>query len=138
MPTVENASEIAVIGLVLWTLFLLASLASYRSLQTVTAGRDANSFTPTGNDLGPFGQRLTRAHANAYEFIPAALAVLVLAIATGQTAATDDLALWLLAFRVGQSLVHIASTSVVAVLIRFTAFFIPQMVIVGFWCFQLI
>ncbi len=138
MPALEHTSEITILGLVLWTLLLLASLATYRSLQTVLAGRKANSFNPSGKDLGAFGQRLTRAHANAYEFVPLALAVLVFAVATGQTPLTDGLSLWLLFFRVGQSLVHLVSTSIFAVTFRFIVFFIPQMAIVAFWCFQLL
>ncbi len=137
MSIFANQTETAIIGLVLWTLSLLVALASYRSLLTLVAGRPANSFAPTGLDLQPFGQRLTRAHANTYEFVPFALAVLILAVAMDLSTITDGLALWLLAFRIGQSLTHLISTSNTAVIIRFVVFFIPQIVILGWWCVEL-
>ncbi len=137
MTIFANQTEIAIIGLVLWALTLLAALASYRSLQTLVVGKPANSFAPTGLDLSLFGQRLTRAHANAYEFVPFALVVLVFAIATQQSQITDAMALWLLGLRIGQSLVHLSSTSNFAVIIRFVVFFIPQIAILGWWCVEL-
>jgi len=138
MSLFANASETALIGLVLWALLLLSALASYRSFLTVIMGRPANSFAPTGLDLQPFGQRLTRAHANTYEFLPFAIAILVFAVATGQAQITDDLAIALLGLRIAQSLVHLVSTSPIAVIIRFVAFFIPQIAIVAWWSLKLI
>jgi len=133
MPTFANNTETAIILLALWAMALISALASYRSLLTLLQGKPANSFAPTGLDLQPFGLRLTRAHANAYEFLPFALAVLIFALATDQTAVTDGLAIWLVALRIGQSVVHLISTSVIAVLIRFIIMFIPQIAIVVWW-----
>jgi uncharacterized MAPEG superfamily protein len=138
MPTFANNTETAIIGLVLWALLLLSALASYRSFLTVIRGRAANSYAPTGLDLQPFGLRLTRAHANAYEFLPFALVILVFAVASGQTRITDDLAIVLVGLRIAQSLVHIVSTSAIAVIIRFLVFFIPQIGIVMWWSLKLI
>ncbi len=118
-------------------LLLLVALACYRTLQTATAGKPANSFDPAGLDMPPFGQRLTRAHANTYEFLPFALAVLIFAVATDRSQITDGLAVWLLVLRIGQSLTHLASTSVLAVLVRFIIFFIPQIAITVWWCVKL-
>jgi uncharacterized MAPEG superfamily protein len=138
MPEFANTTEIAIIGLVLWALTLLSLLASYRSFLTVVKGKPANSFAPTGLDLRPFAQRLTRAHANTYEFLPFALAILVFAVATGQSQITDGLAITLLGLRIGQSSVHLISTSEIAVVIRFVGFFIPQIVIVVWWAVRLL
>jgi uncharacterized MAPEG superfamily protein len=138
MPDIANNTETAILGLILWAMFLLIALASYRSALTLFAGKSANSFAPNGLDLNPFGQRLTRAHANVYEFVPFALAVMILAIATGQSQITDGLAMGLLAFRIGQSLVHIISTSPIAAIIRFVVFFIPQVAIVVWWSIKLL
>ncbi len=138
MPTFANNTETVIVALVLWALLLLVCLAALRSALTVFHGKPANSFAPTGLDLSPFGQRLTRAHANAYEFIPFALAVMLFALVTGQSEITDGLAVWLLAFRVGQSVVHLVSTSVIAVLIRYIIMFIPQVAIVLWWSVNLL
>lgn len=137
MPDFANPTETVILALVLWALLLLVTLGCYRTLRTATARKAANSFDPAGQDMPPFGQRLTRAHANAYEFLPFALAVLLFAVATGQSQVTDGLALPFLAFRIGQSLIHIISTSVIAVLIRFVVLFIPQIAIIVWWCVKL-
>jgi len=137
MPVFANNTETVIIALVLWTLILLTALASYRSLLTLFTGKPANDFAPTGVDLQPFGQRLTRAHANTYEFIPFALAVLIFAIATDQSQITDGLAIWFLALRVVQSVIHLVSTSAIAVTIRFVLFFIPQIAILVWWSAKL-
>ncbi|HBS36295.1 MAG TPA: MAPEG family protein, partial [Parvularcula sp.] len=63
------------------------------------------------DDVEGFGRRLTRAHANCYENLPLAGAVLLYAIATNQTAVTDPLAMIFLGARLAQSLTHLASTS---------------------------
>ncbi len=130
-------TETAILGVVLWALMLLVMLASYRSLLTLFAGNPANGFSPTGLDMRPFGQRLTRAHANGYEFLPFALAIMIFAIATDRSEVTDGLAMVLLALRVGQSMVHLVSTSANAVIIRFVLLFIPQIAIVVWWVTQL-
>ncbi len=137
MPQFANNTETAIIALVLWAMALLIGLASFRSILNLVKGKPANSFAPTGLDLSPFGLRLTRAHANTYEFIPFALAVLIFALITDQTQVTDGLAIWLVAFRIGQSSVHLISTSVIAVLIRYIIMFIPQIAIVVWWGFNL-
>ena len=132
-----GSTQTAILGLVAWFAILLLSLEAVRSIATLKMGKPANSFDPTGRDLSTFGQRLTRAHANAYEFLPFPLAVLLYALATNQAAVTDGLALWLLAARIGQSLTHLASTSNAAVLIRFLVFFVPQQAILIIWLWWL-
>lgn len=122
----------ALLLFVSWSMLLLVGIALYRSWISMTAGKALNSFAPAGTDLPGFGQRLTRAHANTYEFLPIAGAVMLFAIATDQTAITDDLATTLIGARLAQSIVHLASTSTIAVLLRFT-FFLVQVCIVGYW-----
>lgn len=115
-----------------WSIVLLVGIALYRSWVSMTAGKALNSFTAAGTDLPGFGQRLTRAHANTYEFLPIAGAVMLFAIATDQTAITDDHASLLIGARLAQSIVHLVSTSTIAVLLRFT-FFLVQVCVVGYW-----
>jgi len=130
MPLDNTAT--AIFGLVSWTVGLLVIIALMRTGLTLFKGKDANSFSPSGDDVSPFSGRLCRAHANCYEFIPFALAILLYAVATGQSAVTNGLAIILLATRVGQSLVHLISTSKLAVMARF-GFFLPQVIIVLYW-----
>ena len=61
----------------------------------------------------------------------------MIAVLAGQTAVTDPLAPVLLGARVVQSLIHLASLSVIAVNLRFTAFAV-QMLIALYWAFALL
>lgn len=86
-----------------------------------------------GGNLGAFGLRMTRSHANALENLALAVGLMLLAIATGHTDITDKLAMIVLyAARVGQSLVHMASTAPAMVMIRATLFSV-QMLIFAYW-----
>ncbi|WP_425407977.1 MAPEG family protein [Hyphococcus sp.] len=123
--------------LVGWLLLLLLSLGVFRTSLVMTGKRAANSFAPTGEDIGEFGKRLTRAHANCYEYLPAAFAILLYAVATDQTALTNGLAYVFLVARVAQSIVHLISTSRMFVTIRFV-FFIVQTLILIIWLLKLL
>jgi len=127
----------ALLGFAAWSLLLLFGIAFYRSWIGLTKNKALNWFSAAGTDLPPFGLRLTRTHANTYEFLPVAGAVMLYAIASGQTVITDPLAPAFLIARFAQSVVHLVSTSVPAVLLRFL-FFVAQVLIVAFWIFQLI
>lgn len=120
---------------VAWFLLLLISLGFLRTSLVMKGQRAANSFSASGDDMEGFGKRLTRAHANCYENLPAA-AVLLYAIATGQAGLTDGLAYIFIAARVAQSVTHLISTSRMFVTIRF-AFFMVQIVILIFWLLKL-
>lgn len=120
-----------------WTLLLLVLMEGVRSFLVITARTRSNQFTPDNANLSPFMQRLARAHANCVEGLPVFGGLLLVAIATGRHAVTDPLALWLVAARVAQSTVHLASLSVVAVNARFT-FFAVQMAIALYWAWALL
>ena len=130
MP-VDNTT-LAIFGLIAWTLLLLVAIALMRTTASTAGGRDANSFSPNGDDLSPFSGRLCRAHATCYEFLPFALAAMLYAVATDQAGITNGLALIVLGARVGQSAVHIISKSNLAVMLRF-ALLLPQVGIVLYW-----
>ena len=104
----------------------------------VMAGRmQVNVFAADGsNTPGTFGQRLVRAHANCVENVPLFAAVLLYAMVTGQSQVTDPLAPILLGARILQSVVHLISTSALAVWIRFAAFFV-QLLILIWWLLRL-
>jgi len=125
------------IGFIAWALFLLVLMEAIRTYLVVTGRVPANGFTPDNGNLSPFMQRLARAHANCLEGLPIFGGLLVFALLLDKTTITDSLALWLLAARVVQSVIHLMSTSVVAVSLRFTAFAV-QMGIGVYWAFQFI
>ncbi|WDI31758.1 MAPEG family protein [Hyphococcus flavus] len=122
---------------VAWFLLLLMTLGFVRTSLVLGGKRASNSFSPSGEDMDAFGKRLTRAHANCYENLPAAGAILLYAIATNQTGLTDSLAYIFLGARIAQSVAHLISTSRLFVFIRFF-FFIVQVVILLIWLLKLL
>ncbi len=122
----------ALLGYVAWTLLLVISLGTLRTGAVLAGKKAPNAFSPSGDDMGGFAQRLTRAHANCYENLPIAGAVLLYAIAVNQTWATDRLALALLGARIAQSVAHLISTGNMFVRIRFF-FFVVQIAILVYW-----
>lgn len=132
-----NSSLLALTGFVAWTLLLLVLMESLRSRLVLLKTVPSNGFQPDNGNLSPFMQRLARAHANCLEGLPVFGGLLVIAALAGQTAITDPLALVLLGARVVQSLIHLASLSVMAVNLRFSAFAV-QMLIALYWAFALL
>jgi uncharacterized MAPEG superfamily protein len=120
-----------------WTLALLVLMEVLRSRLVLLGRVPSNGFTPDNANLSPFMQRLARAHANCLENLPVFGGLLLLALATGRSGVTDPLALWLVGARVVQSCIHLASLSVWAVNLRFTAFLV-QTVIGVYWAWRLI
>ncbi|MBI1946437.1 MAG: MAPEG family protein [Deltaproteobacteria bacterium] len=130
-------TALALLGFAGWTIVLVLVLLGYRAPLMLFGGRAPNSFSATGADVSPFGQRIVRAHANCVENLPVAGAVLLFAIASGHTDVTEALALPFLGARVAQSCVHLTSTSNAAVSVRFT-FFAVQLAIVAWWMVGLV
>lgn len=120
-----------------WTLLLLVIMETLRSGLVITGRAHSNEFKPDNANLSPFMQRLARAHANCVESLPVFGGLLLVAIVTGRAEVTDALAPWLLGARIIQSSIHLASTSVVAVNTRFTAFAV-QMGIGVYWAWALL
>ncbi|MFQ5563332.1 MAG: MAPEG family protein [Parvularculaceae bacterium] len=129
-------TAVALLGYAAWTLVLVLWLGLYRTSLVMAGGRQANSFSPAGDDVDDFGRRLTRAHANCAENLPIAGAVLLFALAAGQAAVTDGLAYIFLAARLAQSITHLLSTANRAILVRF-GFFLIQVAILFFWILRL-
>lgn len=129
-------TALALLGFVAWTILLVAALGVYRVSYAISGRMKKPGFKPSGEDLEGFGQRLTRAHANCYENLPAAAAVFLYAIATNQSAITDGYALAFLGARLLQSLTHLVSTSQTAILVRF-GFYIVQNALLVFWLLKL-
>jgi len=130
-------SAAALLAYVILFLGLLATLGMLRVYLTATGAKAPNSFDPSGKDVSPFSGRLCRTHANCYECFPIFGGLLLLALATGNTAITDGLAYYFIGARVLQAVVHLASTSNLAVQVRF-AFFLAQIVIAVIWILDFI
>lgn len=127
----------ALLGFAAWFVLLSLLLAFYR-VGLVFAGRKApNSFAVDGRDVPGFGQRATRARDNCYETLPLFATLAFIAYASGRLAVTDPLAMWVLWARIGQSVAHLVSTSVPAVLVRANLFF-AQMLIYAWWSVRLL
>ena len=126
-----NATALALTGFIGWFILLLLSLGGGRILATLK-GKAPNSFRPDGTDVSDFAVRLVRAHANCYESFPFVGGLMLLAMATQTTEITNPLALIVLTARIGQSSIHLVSTSNLAVQARFSLFLV-QVVISLYW-----
>jgi len=120
-----------------WALFLLVLMEAIRSYLVLSGRARSNEFRPDNANQSLFLQRLARAHANCIESLPIMGGLLLVAIATSRTGVTDALAPWLLLARVTQSVIHLASLSVLAVNARFF-FFAVQIAIAIHWTWALL
>jgi len=121
-----------------WALLLLLVMEILRSTLVLAGRARSNEFRPDNSNVSSgFMQRLARAHANCVESLPLFGGLLLVALVTGRTQATDAAALWLLGARIVQSSIHLASTSVMAVDARFVAFMV-QLAIALYWVWALL
>lgn len=134
MPTMSGWILTALIA---WTLLLLVWMEVLRAGLVLHGRVRADAFTPGNDGLSPFMQRLARAHANCIEGLPVFGGLLLVAIVSGRPEVTDPLAPALLVARLLQSGFHLASGSVVAINLRFTAFAV-QMGIGAWWAWRLL
>ncbi len=132
----NSSTVIVLLGFIGWTLFLLVLMESIRSKKVLFKEIAPNDFNPENSNLSPFMQRLARAHANCIEGLPIFGGLMVVAIVTSNEVITDQLAYVFLGARLFQSLVHLASLTPLAVMLRFSAFAV-QMVIAVYWCYKL-
>jgi uncharacterized MAPEG superfamily protein len=133
----QSNSALALTLIIGWTLFLLLLMEVLRTRYILGKSVASNALKPDNSNLPPFMQRLSRAHANCYESFPIIGGLLIVALLTNRAAVTDGLAFWLFGARVVQSTIHMISTSVLAVNLRFTAFLV-QMVICIYWLWALL
>ena len=131
-----STTLLALLGFLCWTLTLLVLMEVVRSKLVLTREVPANGFTPDNAGLSPFMQRLARAHANCLEGLVLFGGFMLLAATAGKAQVTDPLAYWLLGARIIQSLIHLSSTSSMAVTARFTAFAV-QLGIAVYWAVKL-
>jgi hypothetical protein len=130
-----NDTIIALLGYISWILLLLVWLAVYRTMLVANKSQAVNEFKSDGSNSTVFGERLSRAQGNCVESFAFIGGLMLLALATDSALITDGLALTLLVARLGQSIIHLLSTSVLAVQIRFV-FFVLQLAICFYWVYQ--
>ena len=113
------------VGFVAWTLVLLLAIAFTRVGAVLTGAKKANEFPSGVPHGGDAYWRLNRAHMNCLENLPIFGAlVLVAAVAGLRAPLLDTVAKTYLAARIGQSVTHVVSGSVIAVNVRFTFFLV--------------
>jgi uncharacterized MAPEG superfamily protein len=121
------------LGFVTWTLVLLVAVGVARVSQVLAGNAQPTSFpagVPHGSDAY---WRLNRAHLNCVENLPLfASVVLVAAVAGVRSGTLDLLAQVFLVARVGQSLTHVSSGSVLAINVRFAFFLVQLGCLIGF------
>jgi uncharacterized MAPEG superfamily protein len=132
-----GATATALVGFAGWYALLSIALGVHRIGLVLRGQKVANTFATNGSDLAPIGHRLTRARDNCYETLPLFAALAVGASIAGRLDVTDPLAMWVLYARIGQSVTHIASTSVPAVQLRAGLFF-AQVFIYAWWAIRLL
>lgn len=132
-----NSTLFALTGFIGWSLFLLVLMEAIRSKLVISGAIPANGFDPGNSNLSPFMQRLARAHANCVEGLPVFGGLMLVAVVAGRSAVTDPLAHVLLAARVLQSVIHLSSSSALAVTLRFSAFAV-QMAVGAYWAVRLV
>ncbi|MFP6781345.1 MAG: MAPEG family protein [Gammaproteobacteria bacterium] len=131
-------SAIAICGLVMWSVFLTFTLISIRMNSILGDGKAFNQFHSDARDMAEAGAgvRITRAHANSLDNLALPIALILLAMATGNGAITDGLAMAYLGCRILQSVIHMISISNTMIMVRGT-FFTAQLVILIIWAVNL-
>ena len=127
----------ALLGFAAWYLLLTFALGVFRSGLVLSGKKAANDFATDGSDVGAFGRRLNRARDNCFETLPLFCAIVLAASLVGKISVIDPLAMYLLYARIGQSVTHVVSTSIMAINLRF-AFFLFQLVIYAIWVVRLL
>jgi uncharacterized MAPEG superfamily protein len=117
-----------------WTvLVLLAGVGVHRWSRILSRTADLTDFPADKPEGPPFYRRAMRAHANCLENLPIYAAFALIAAVIGlDTPWLDQLALTVLAGRIGQTLIHMALAETnVTVAIRFVFFFVQLAAMLG-------
>ncbi len=133
-----SAPLIALAGFAGWTLLLILTTVSSRVF-AIIGGSDIplNKFSPGGEDLTGFGQRVTRAHLNCVENLPVFAAVVAAAGLSNQFAVMEGTVMYILYARIAQSTIHMISGSLPMSLIRGTLFSVQTLLMV-YYVFQML
>lgn len=131
-----DAGYLLILAFCAWILLLLLLICFLR-MKFLAEGRNpGKGFSPSGEEISPFAQRVFRAHANCYENLPMVVGVVLVAAMTNQMAVINPLAIVFLGLRILQSLTHLSSGSRNAVGLRFM-FYVGQCAILVYWLIRL-
>jgi uncharacterized MAPEG superfamily protein len=122
-----NQSLFALLLFVSWTIILILMVITYRSVQVLIGKKKSNEF-PAGIKHGSERYwQMTRAQSNAIENLPIFAALVLVGNVAGKIDLPFINACYIVVgARLGQSITHMISTSVIAVNIRFT-FYVTQL-----------
>lgn len=124
---------LALIGFTAWTLLLpTVYVGLYRVGLVLMRRKPANAW-PRGaqTDDPAIITRFQHAHMNCLENLPIFAAIVLVAALTEQMATVNLLGLWVLGFRVAQSVTHLLGTSAALVFVR--ANFYAAQLVLFFW-----
>ncbi|MBD3644116.1 MAPEG family protein [Alcanivorax sp.] len=123
---------------IVWTLILALSYATYR-LPLVLTGKKAANHWERGNavDDPAILVRAKAAHLNCLENLPLFAALVLVAAATGQSETVNAVAGFIVAARIGQSMVHLIGTSFPLVFVR-ASLFLAQVALMLYLAFALL
>lgn len=134
-----NTTILALLGFAAWPIVLIVVMLVYRSVRVLSGQLKADAWTRgRAVDDPAIMKRLGDAHANCLELLPIVGAVLLAAVVSDHAAITNGLALWLLAARVGQSVVHIISVHHLVIFFARFPLFLVQVAILVYWLIALI
>ena len=127
------------LGYAALTLFLVVLYVGYRVALVLSMRVAANAWPrgAVGHPDPAFITRAQHAHLNCVENLPVVVTVVAAAFALGKLELLNPLACVFLGLRVGQSLVHLISTSAAMVFIR-ANLFLAQVAILVYWIFLLV
>ena len=115
----------ALILFAVWSLLLVSTIGIWRVSQLLTGRVPKGGFTPGAPHGGDAYWRMNRAHMNSVENLPVFGALVLSGVALQvQDALFLMLPTVVIAARVAQSLVHIASGTQFAILIRFSFYLV--------------
>ena len=123
---------------IVWTLILALSYATYR-LPLVLTGKKAANHWERGNavDDPAILVRAKAAHLNCLENLPLFAALVLVAAATSQSDTVNAVAGFIVAARIGQSLVNLIGTSFPLVFVR-ASLFLAQVALMLYLAFALL
>jgi len=134
-----NQTLLALAGFAGWTLVLSFLLLNMRGYYAFLSNNKValNKFSPDGSNTPGFGQRLTRAHLNCIEMLPVFGALVIVASLSDQLEIMNTTVIYVLYARIGQSIIHMISTHLLAVLLRASLWSI-QLALLLFYSYQLL
>jgi len=134
-----NQTLIALSGFAAWTLTLSFLLLNMRAYYTFISSNKValNDFSPDGSNTPGFGQRLTRAQLNCIEMLPAFAALVIVASISKQLDVMNSTVIYVLYARIAQSIIHMLSTNILAVIMR-ASFWGIQLILLLFYSYQLL